>query len=1132
MKSFYSLLCCALLANTAWSQTNLEVVSQEGSQVQLTCSVQNYTVTHDGIYTDVQFEEGTPILKAGAPQVSQLTGALIVDDTEEMMVTVTHAVYEEFQDVYMRPSKGNLLRTIDPATVAYQEGLVYEQNEFYPGKLASLGNPYVQHQFRGQGIHFYPVQYNPVTHVLRVYSSIDVTVSSTGQPGENPLPANVSERTQLPMKEVYKAHFLNYAENSARYEQVGELGNMLVITHAQYIDELEPWIQWKKEKGIAVEVVDVATINSVAAIGDYVQNYYEANGLTYLMLVGDEDQVPVQLVNYPSGQGYCDACYGYTAGNDSYADLFVGHFLVHNQNELPALIQKTLEYERNPNTAVDWFSKAMGIGSNEGDGIGDDNEADWQHQNGIKEDLLSFTYNEVWEKYDGGHTSSSPSGGITADGSGSPTASSLTDVIESGCSLINYTGHGAHTLIVTGSYTNTQINQLQNNGRYPYFIVVGCCTGDYDDDDDTGDTFGEAWIKSPSLTNLTGGVGGAFSSVYQSWAPPMEAQDEMNKIIAETAGIETRHTIGSIHYHGCSSMSDAYGADGDEMTDTWILMADPSVQLRTAMPAALVVTHPAGAVMGVTSMTVQCATEDAMICATFNGEILDAQIINGGQATLNFAAVVEPGDILITATSFNTIPYQALVPVTPADGPYVVGNATGINDATGNGNGLAEYNEQIGLNINAENIGVEAATNVNAVVTCSNGAVVIDDNTHNFGTLNAGASLEVSNAFSFHLNGYVADQTVVMFVVTYTDGAGNTWSSNIPVTIQAPEFECVNNINIGEVGAHNNNGRLDAGETVLVLIPITNSGHAPTAVNVYAELSTNTPGVTISDSPDLLGVIQAGQTDQAGFILTLSPDVTTTVSIELTLSITSDFYGNNCNQSLSANQSMEDWETGDDNSYNWAYSGDADWFVTTAQAYEGNYSMQSGDINDNDLTSMYIVVNSPSVFDMSFSFKTSTEDGYDFLSFLIDNAEQGSWSGENDWTEVSYPLTAGSHNLRWRYAKDFTVSAGSDACWVDNIVLPVSANVGLDEAEVNAYVLSAYPVPFNDAVNVRMNSMLSTQCTIRVLNALGSIVEERLVVASSGVNNWTFDSRAWAPGLYTLQVSTDRGVETLPVVKQ
>jgi len=1131
MKSFYSLLCCALITSASWSQTNIQVVGQEGSSVLLSCTVEDYTVSHDGIYTDINFEESTPVLKVGAPQVRKLTEALIVDDSQEMMVTVTHAVFEEFQDVYMRPSKGNLLRTIDPATVPYQEGAVYSQNEFYPGKLATLGDAYVQHQFRGQSIHFYPVQYNPVTHVLRVYSSIDVTVASTGQQGENPLPANVSQRTQLPMQEVYKAHFLNYIENSSRYDQVGELGNMLVITDAEYLEELEPWIQWKKEKGIPVEVVDVAEINSVTAIEDYVRNYYETNGLTYLVLVGDEDQVPVRLVNYPSGQGYCDACYGYTVGNDSYADLFVGHFLVHNDNELPALIQKTLEYERNPNTALDWFSVAMGIGSDEGDGIGDDNEADWAHQNGIKEDLLSFTYNEVWEKYDSGHTASSPSGGITADAGGSPSASSLTEVIESGCSLINYTGHGAHTLIVTGSYTNTQINQLQNNGRYPYFIVVGCCTGDYDDDDDTGDTFGEAWVKSPSANNLTGGVGGAFSSVYQSWAPPMEAQDEMNKIIAETAGIETRHTVGSIHYHGCASMSDNYGVDGDEMTDTWIVMADPSIQLRTAMPTQLVVSHPAGAIMGITSMTVSCPTEDAMICASFNGEILDAQVINGGQVTLNFDAVVEPGDILITATSFNTIPYQALVPVTPADGPYVVGNATGINDATGNGNGLADYNEQLGLNINAENIGIEAANNVSAVVTCANSAVVIDDNTQNFGNIAAGASFEVSSAFSFHIDGYIADQTVVTFVVTYTDGLGNTWSSNIPVTIQAPKFDCVNTISINDAQG-NNNGRIDAGETVTVTLPVTNSGHAATAVAVNAALNSVTSGLTISGSPDNLGVIQPGETVDAQFILSLASDVTTTVAIEMLLAITSDFYGNNCNQSVSANQSMEDWETGDDNSYNWAYSGDADWFVTNAYAYEGNYSMQSGNINDNDLTSMYIVVNSPSVFDMSFSFKTSTENGYDFLSFLIDNVEQGSWSGENDWSEIAYPLTAGSHNLRWRYAKDFTASAGTDACWVDNIVLPVAASVAVNEAIPNAYVLSAYPVPFTDAVSVRMNSAQSTQATLRVMNALGAVVEERMVNVTSGANAWSLDSRNWSSGLYTIQVVTATGIESLPVVKQ
>jgi hypothetical protein len=1131
MKSLYIVMCGLFTAAAINAQTSIQVNAQEGSTVRLTCQVSDYQVVHDGIYTDIDFVESTPVLKVGAPQVNQLTGALIVDDHNAMAVSVTHAVYEEFNDVYMRPSKGNLLRTIDPETVPYQEGAVYSVNSFYPGQLAALGSPYVQHQFRGQSIHFYPVQYNPVTHVMRVYSSIEVTVSSTGNPGVNPLPVNVTERTTLPIQEVYQAHFLNYAQNSQRYTQVSEIGNMLVITDAQYVGALQPWVQWKKEKGIPVEIVDVATINSVTAISNYLQQYYEANGLTYLVLVGDENQVPVELVNNSGGQGYCDACYGYVAGIDSYADLFVGHFLVHNASELQPFIAKVLEYERTPNTAVDWFSVAMGLGSNQGDGIGDDGQADWAHQNGIKTDLLSYTYTEVYEKYDGAHATSSPTGGLTADASGSPSASSLTDVIESGCSLINYTGHGAHTLIVTGSYTNTQINALQNNGRYPYFIVVGCCTGDYDDDDDTGETFGESWIKSPSSANLTGGIGGAFSSVYQSWAPPMEAQDEMNKIITETAAIQTRHTLGSIHYHGCASMNDAYGAGGDEMTDTWVLMADPTMQLRTAMPLSLTATHDAGAVMGVSTLMVGCNVNDAMVCATFNGEILDAQIVVNGQVILNFNAVSEPGSILITATAFNAIPYQGWIIVTPATGPYVVGHVTGINDTAGNGNGLADYNEQIGISINASNIGVDVATNITATVSCANTFVVIDDNSYSFGTLIAGQTVDAANGFTFHLDGPITDQTAVIFVVTYTDSNGNTWSSNLPVVIQAPEFECANTFDVND-SQGNGNGRIDGGETVTITFPITNSGHASTAVAVDAQLSTSVAGVTIVGGLVNLGSIAPGQTVNASFTLAVDASLIASTAIDLSLNLPIAYYGMECVTSVTANRSIEDWETGNDNSYPWNYSGNADWFVTNQYAYEGTYSMESGNVNDNQVTSMLIDVNASADFEMSFSFKTSTEDGYDFLSFEIDNLQRGSWSGDNDWTVVSYLLPAGAHTLSWNYTKDFTVSSGEDACWVDNIVLPAMP-VGLIERAALTSSLTAYPNPASDAVVLSIHTNQPTSATCRVFDAAGRLMhEQRSMQLGVGMHTLPLETLSWPAGAYSVQLITISGVSSTMLIKQ
>jgi len=365
--------------------------------------------------------------------------------------------------------------------------------------------------------------------------------------------------------------------------------------------------------------------------------------------------------------------------------------------------------------------------------------------------------------------------------------------------------------------------------------------------------------------------------------------------------------------------------------------------------------------------------------------------------------------------------------------------------------------------------------------------------------------------------------------VTYTDADGNTWNSNLNVVINAPAFDCATGFEVND-SQGNGNGRIEAGETVTITFPVTNSGHAATANDVMANLTVSTSGVTVSNSSLNLGVIAAGQTAQAVYTITVDATVTAATLIEMLLNLPIAFYGMDCEASVTANQNMEDWETGDDNSYSWNYSGDADWFVTSAYAYEGNYSMQSGSIADNDLTSMYIVVDSPANFEFSFSFKTSTEDGYDFLSFLIDNVEQGSWSGENDWTEMTYTLAAGSHNLRWRYSKDFTVGAGEDACWVDNIVLPSSA-LTVGERELTANLLTVYPNPASEFVQWTVQPVKNGMATLRVLNSLGACVEEIDQMAfGSAQQSGRIDCSTWAAGIYTIQLVQASGIESLKFI--
>ncbi len=56
----------------------------------------------------------------------------------------------------------------------------------------------------------------------------------------------------------------------------------------------------------------------------------------------------------------------YISGSDSYAEVFVGRFSAQNAIQLDTMINRTLNYEKNPDLSLNWYKKGLGIGSNEG----------------------------------------------------------------------------------------------------------------------------------------------------------------------------------------------------------------------------------------------------------------------------------------------------------------------------------------------------------------------------------------------------------------------------------------------------------------------------------------------------------------------------------------------------------------------------------------------------------------------------------------------------------------------------------------------------------------------------------------------------------------------------------------------
>ncbi len=77
-----------------------------------------------------------------------------------------------------------------------------------------------------------------------------------------------------------------------------------------------------------------------------------------------------------------------------------------------------------------------------------------------------------------------------------------------------------------------------------------------------------------------------------------------------------------------------------------------------------------------------------------------------------------------------------------------------------------------------------------------------------------------------------------------------------------------------------------------------------------------------------------------------------------------------------------------------------------------------------------------SVYDnaqLNFKYNISSELDYDLFKFYINKSEILSDSGMKKNVNFSKYLTKGSYDLKWRYQKDYEISLGDDAVYIDNI---------------------------------------------------------------------------------------------------
>ena len=105
---------------------------------------------------------------------------------------------------------------------------------------------------------------------------------------------------------------------------------------------------------------------------------------------------------------------------------------------------------------------------------------------------------------------------------------------------------------------------------------------------------------------------------------------------------------------------------------------------------------------------------------------------------------------------------------------------------------------------------------------------------------------------------------------------------------------------------------------------------------------------------------------------------------------------------------IENWESGDTESFNWEVSGNQPWFVTTDAPYQGNNCLESGNINDNRVQHLLLSLTFLLRGTVSFARKVDSE-GFDYLYFRVDGQDYAEWSGDLAW-KCSIHSTRSTHS--------------------------------------------------------------------------------------------------------------------------
>ncbi len=705
------------------------------------------TVEVEGVKYDLLNIKGFAKMgQVGAPALPAHNEIVAMPRGADAKIVLVNTEYYEYEGFMIHPALEPARDTWGaPEPEFWIDEQVYTANEFFPKNIVevthvklSRGTPLAVVQAR-------PVQFNPVTGVIRVYTNIEYRIEYEGAASSF---SEIASTNSLHYTNLLKRSVIN-SDNipdgiTATDDKAGEK-NYIIITHDEYLSAANDLANWKRQMGYTVEVVSQSSWTATQ-VKTEIENRYNAwtPKPDYFVIIGDHTgsyAIPGQIEQDPSyGDDFATDLYFacMDGGSDWHPDIAHGRISVSSSTEAQTVVDKIIDYEKTPPTDASFYTNILNCAQyqdDENDGYAtrrfchtSENIRDYL------QDIHGYTASRVYYtettasvtslRYNNGYYSNGellPSELRNASFNWSGDEDDISAEINAGKFLVFHRDHGytggigwAHPFFLSNNTYGYPDNvaALTNGNEQPVLFSMNCHTGEFQLDN----CFAEEFLRVDNK-GAVGVVAAAYYSysgfndalslgmVDAIWADPGvypvfgSGGTGSNYTIGTTNAM---YTMGDVVNQGLYAMEQNWNGASSSNNYQYELFhwfGDPAMKIWTANPntSAITATHTSTIDCAGTSFSISGSTAGAIATLVYNSELIGETILDGsGAGSIPYTILVPGSTVILTISKHNCKPYVASLSISgacnfpPSLDTDPAGSIT-LNSATLNGEILNDF---------------------------------------------------------------------------------------------------------------------------------------------------------------------------------------------------------------------------------------------------------------------------------------------------------------------------------------------------------------------------------------------------------------------------------------------------------